>query len=117
MIGNNQTPNMLFSGFPLFVPQIPFLLVITLVQILHGGKAPHSVEIQTFLGLFWEIKLRVFRSPSGVVRSCPLNSAARSADNPCFCASVVSVEFGEQATSSKNNLPVSVTDAQQLGTS
>lgn len=38
MIGNNQTPNMLFSGFPLFVLQIPFLLFITLVQILHGRE-------------------------------------------------------------------------------
>ena len=39
MIGNNQTPNMLFSGFPLFVLQIPCLLIITLVQILHGRES------------------------------------------------------------------------------
>lgn len=69
-----------------------------------GEKAPHSVETQTFWGRFSLTIFRVFRKPSGVVKSQPLNNEARSADNPCFKAVSVRVESGAHAASNKNNL-------------
>ena len=68
-----------------------------------GEKAPHSVEIHTFWGRCSETLWRVFLSPSGVVKSCPLNRETLSADNPWARASLVSAESGAQATSIKNN--------------
>ena len=81
-----------------------------------GEKAPRSVEIQTFWGRHSVTLLRVFLSPSGVVRSCPLNSETLSADNPWDSASLVRAESGAQATSIKNKRPQSATSAHCVGT-
>ena len=80
-----------------------------------GEKAPHSVEIQTCSGLPSSTNLRTFLRPSGVVRSHPLNSPARSARKPCFLASLVKVELSEHATSRRNNLFILATLAHCSG--